>query len=350
MRPAPVSRSEPTIDSSRPSTITAIALSTEPFASTTAKIRPSTISEKYSAGPNSSARPVSGAPSAATSTVATQPAKNEPIAAIDKRGARASLPRHLVAVERGDHGRRFARDVDQDRGGRAAVLRAVIDAGEHDQGADRRQAEGDRQQHRDGRDRADAGQHARPACRPVRRADRTGCCRAGPRPQSPAPGSREGQTCLIPPRQESRPELEGQIEQIGEQKDTERRHDRGRDETLQHPHLPGSQNRDHEGHVACDHHAHRPDHRRESQDRRDDQNRPANLVFLDAGSVGDETDQRDQRTKYDEETGEKSRRSARTECKSPLTGKVAATPRWQGSPPRPEPNHPRNPADCGSKN
>ena len=33
----------------------ATALSTEPLARTTAKIRPSTISEKYSAGPNSSA-------------------------------------------------------------------------------------------------------------------------------------------------------------------------------------------------------------------------------------------------------------------------------------------------------
>ena len=64
----------------------ASALSTEPFASTTAKIRPSTISEKYSAGPNSSASAVSGAPSAATSTVATQPAKNEPMAAIASAG------------------------------------------------------------------------------------------------------------------------------------------------------------------------------------------------------------------------------------------------------------------------
>ena len=83
MRPAPVSRSEPTIDSSNPARTMAIDLSTEPFASTTAKIRPSSISEKYSAGPNSSARDVSGAPNAATSTVDTQPAKNEPIAAID---------------------------------------------------------------------------------------------------------------------------------------------------------------------------------------------------------------------------------------------------------------------------
>jgi hypothetical protein len=59
-----------------------MAFSTEPLAKTTAKIRPSTISEKYSAGPNSNAKPVNGAPSAATRTVATQPAKNEPIAAI----------------------------------------------------------------------------------------------------------------------------------------------------------------------------------------------------------------------------------------------------------------------------
>ena len=33
----------------------------------------------------------------------------------------------------------FARQVDQDRGGRAAVLGAVVDAGEHDQRRHRRQ-------------------------------------------------------------------------------------------------------------------------------------------------------------------------------------------------------------------
>ena len=86
MREAPVSMSEPTIDSSSPNTIIAIAFSTEPLASTTAKIRPSTISEKYSAGPNASASFVKGAPRMAISTVATQPAKNEPIAAIASAG------------------------------------------------------------------------------------------------------------------------------------------------------------------------------------------------------------------------------------------------------------------------
>ena len=77
-----------------------------------------------------------------------------------ERRAGAALLGHLVAVEAGDHRRRFTWNVDQDRRGRAAVLRAVVDAGEHDQRADRRQAEGDRQQHGDGGERADARQHA----------------------------------------------------------------------------------------------------------------------------------------------------------------------------------------------
>ena len=86
IRDAPVSISDPTIDSSNPNTIIAIAFNIDPFASTTAKIRPSTISEKYSAGPNASASLVRGAPSTAISTVATQPAKNDPIAAMASAG------------------------------------------------------------------------------------------------------------------------------------------------------------------------------------------------------------------------------------------------------------------------
>ncbi len=72
----------------------------------------------------------------------------------------AALPRHLVAVDAGHDRGGFARQVDQDGGGRAAVLGAVVDAGQHDQRADRRHAVGDRHQHRDGAERADAGQHA----------------------------------------------------------------------------------------------------------------------------------------------------------------------------------------------
>ena len=62
--------------------IIAIALISEPCASTTAPIRPSTISEKYSAGPNLSASSDSGIETAAMKTVATQPAKNEARAAV----------------------------------------------------------------------------------------------------------------------------------------------------------------------------------------------------------------------------------------------------------------------------
>nr|GAJ37124.1 hypothetical 31.6 kDa protein in TAR-I ttuC' 3'region [Bradyrhizobium sp. DOA9] len=77
-----------------------------------------------------------------------------------QRGAGTPLLRHLVAVDGGHHRCRLAGYVDQDRRGRAAILRAVIDAGEHDQRAHRRQSEGDRQQHRDGRDGANTREHA----------------------------------------------------------------------------------------------------------------------------------------------------------------------------------------------
>ena len=81
-RAMPEFTSVPTMPNNRPSTIIAIALRSEPCASTTAPIMPSTISEKYSAGPNLSASSVIGSAKAASSNVPTQPAKNEPSAAI----------------------------------------------------------------------------------------------------------------------------------------------------------------------------------------------------------------------------------------------------------------------------
>ena len=139
----------------------ASALRTEPWASAIDETRPTTISEKYSAAPNFSAIAVSGGAKSATRKVATVPAKNEPMRGGGERRAGAALARHLVAVDGGDGGRGFARHVDQDGGGRAAILRAVIDAGEHDQRGHRiAELEGDRQQHGDGGGGADAGQHA----------------------------------------------------------------------------------------------------------------------------------------------------------------------------------------------
>ena len=82
MRSWPVSRSVPTVESRMPTRTMATALMIDPCASTMAKTRPISIREKYSAGPKISASLVRGTPSAAISTVATQPAKKEPIAAM----------------------------------------------------------------------------------------------------------------------------------------------------------------------------------------------------------------------------------------------------------------------------
>ena len=62
-----------------------------------------------------------------STTVATVPPMKEPIAAIASAAPARPLLRHLVAVDAGDRGRGFARDVDQHGGDRAAIHRAVID-------------------------------------------------------------------------------------------------------------------------------------------------------------------------------------------------------------------------------
>ena len=77
-----------------------------------------------------------------------------------ERRRAAAVLRHLVALDGGDDGGILARRVEQDRRGRGAVHGAVVDAAEHDEGADRIELAGRRQQHRDGERRADAGQHA----------------------------------------------------------------------------------------------------------------------------------------------------------------------------------------------
>jgi hypothetical protein len=74
--------------------------------------------------------------------------------------ARTALAGHLVAVDGRHHRGRFARHVDQDGGGGTAVLRAVIDAGQHDERRRGIEPVDGGQQHRDGGDRAEARQHA----------------------------------------------------------------------------------------------------------------------------------------------------------------------------------------------
>ena len=70
------------------------ALSSEPEARATEVTRPRTMSEKYSAGPNCSATSASGGANRATMKVATEPAKNEPKAAV----ARACPARPCLAI------------------------------------------------------------------------------------------------------------------------------------------------------------------------------------------------------------------------------------------------------------
>ena len=69
--------------------------------------------------------------------VPSVPATKEPMAAVARAAAPRPLLRHHISLDRGDDRAGFARRVEQDRGGRAAIHGAVIEAGEHDEGAGR---------------------------------------------------------------------------------------------------------------------------------------------------------------------------------------------------------------------
>ena len=77
-----------------------------------------------------------------------------------ERRTGATLARHRVAVETGDDRRSFAGNIDQDRRRRAAVLRAVGNAEQHDQISQRRRVQRQRQKQRDGAGRTETGKHA----------------------------------------------------------------------------------------------------------------------------------------------------------------------------------------------
>ena len=85
-RGAPITGSIPTIAIRSPATPESSARTREPLASPVTSDRPSTISAKYSGGPNRRAIEVSGSASRTRPMVATVPAKNEPIAAIASAG------------------------------------------------------------------------------------------------------------------------------------------------------------------------------------------------------------------------------------------------------------------------
>ena len=75
-------------------------------------------------------------------------------------GAGPALEGHLVAVDAGDDRGRLAGRVDEHGGDRPAVLRAVVDAGQHDHARGRGHPEGEGQEQRHPRHRPDPGQRA----------------------------------------------------------------------------------------------------------------------------------------------------------------------------------------------
>ena len=77
----------------------------------------------------------------------------------EKGGPAPALEGHLISVDAGDDGSRLSRNVHEDRGGRTAVHGAVIDPGQHDDGAGRAEAERRRDEQGDPRQGADSGQH-----------------------------------------------------------------------------------------------------------------------------------------------------------------------------------------------
>src|SRR3546814_3980879 len=67
---------------------------------------------------------------------------------------------HRIAIEAADHAGCFAGHPHEDRGGRAAIKRAIVDARQQDDGAGRVEHDGDRQEHADRGGRAEPGNDA----------------------------------------------------------------------------------------------------------------------------------------------------------------------------------------------
>ena len=160
-RSALVKLSLPTVASSRPIAAAARALTVLPLPMVATSSTPSSASAAYSGGPKSSAKPATIGPSSVRPMIETVRADEGADRGDAEGGAGLALLGEGEAVEDGDHRAGLTGDAQQDRGDGAAVLGAVVDAGEHDDRRDRVVgAVGDRQQdgHRGGR--AEAGQHA----------------------------------------------------------------------------------------------------------------------------------------------------------------------------------------------
>ena len=160
-RGAPRTGSRPIMASSRPSTVISSAASRFLPASPITRQRPATISAEELGRPEFQARAVASGMATTTRAMVASGAADERADRGDgERRAGAALARHGIAVDAGDDRRGLARHVDQHRGDGAAIHRAVVDGAEHDDGAGRVEAEGERDQDRGAGGRSEAGQHA----------------------------------------------------------------------------------------------------------------------------------------------------------------------------------------------
>ena len=142
------------------------------------------------AGRSAARKSASGGATSVSTMTPKVPAMNEPTAAMQSAAPARPFLRHGVAVDAGHHRGGFARDAQQDRGGRAAILRAVIDAGEHHDRLGGVEPEGQRQQDGDAGERADARQHADQRADQAAEERDTTARPAAARPRSRAAGCR----------------------------------------------------------------------------------------------------------------------------------------------------------------
>src|SRR5687767_4420241 len=142
-RASPDSWSMPTSPNARPRKRLKSPRAIDEPSSTDTVVNATTVSAKYSAGPKRSANDARGGAKNASATVASVPATNDPMAAVDV----------------GDDGSCLAWSVQQDAGGGCAIHRPVVDAGKHDERAGGFERECHRKEQCDRQRWADAREH-----------------------------------------------------------------------------------------------------------------------------------------------------------------------------------------------
>ena len=162
----------------------AMPLSGDPCASVDPASKPTSISEHTSAGPNSQRHLDQERRQENHFGDAEGSADEGGDDGDAERGAAFALLGQRKSVETGHRMRRMARQIEQDRADRPAILGAVIDAGKHQDCGHRLHAEGQRQQDRDRGDRRPCPAARRPGCRPARRGSSTSGCAARARRRS----------------------------------------------------------------------------------------------------------------------------------------------------------------------